>query len=86
MKIDRTKIDVPMMSNQRMTSQWWETKGSNKEHRQKLGCCPNDQKPKELRTNIDRNQDGIKKEEKAKEHKHKIRQNLGWHPSDVKPK
>ena len=75
MKIDRTKIDVPMMSNQRMTSQWWETEGSNKEHRQKLGCCPKDQK-------LGWHQN----EEKAKEHKHKIRQNLGWHPSDVKPK
>ena len=38
MKIGRTEIDVPMMSNQRMTSQWWETEGSNNEHRQKLGC------------------------------------------------
>ena len=28
MKIDRTKIDVPMMSDQRMTSQWWGTKGT----------------------------------------------------------
>ena len=33
MKIDRTKIDVPMMSDQRMTSQWWGTEGTNNEHR-----------------------------------------------------
>ena len=72
MKIDRTEIDVPNMSNQRMTSQWWETEGFNNEHRQKLGCYPNYQKL------------GWHWNEKAKEHKHKIRQNLGWHHSDVK--
>ena len=43
MKIDRTKIDVPMMSDQRMTSQWWGTKGTNNEHRYKLRWRHNDE-------------------------------------------
>ena len=55
MKIDRTKIDVLMMSNQRMTSQWWETEGSNKEHRQKLRWSHNNEKPKKQLTNLRQN-------------------------------
>ena len=64
MKIDRTEIDVPNMSNQRMTSQWWETEGFNNEHRQKLGWCPNDEKKKEQINKLQiqtRTQDGIPK-------------------------
>ena len=86
MKIDRTKIDVPMMSDQRMTSQWWGTEGTNNEHRQKLGCCPNNQKTKGTKNEHRQELGWHRNEEKAKEHTHKIRQNLGWHPSDVKPK
>ena len=85
MKIDRTKIDIPMINNQRMTSQWWETEVRTNENRQKLGCCHNNQKPREIRMNL-QELGWHRNEEKAKEHTHKIRQNLGWHPSDVKLK
>ena len=43
----------------RMTSQWLEIKGTNNEPIQNVGWHPNVWKPKQQRTNIDTNYDGV---------------------------